>query len=35
MMHHFLYQDYEFQDYPAEQPLPGLILRGQAVPLVS
>ena len=23
-MHHFLYEDYEFQDYPAEQPLPEL-----------
>jgi hypothetical protein len=31
MMHHFLYQDYEFQDYPAEQPLPELRTRKDAV----
>lgn len=24
MMHYFLFQDYEFQDYPAAQPLPDL-----------
>ena len=27
MMHHFLYEDYEFHDYPAEQPLPELRTR--------
>ncbi len=32
MMHHdFLYQDYEFQDYPAEQPLPDRHSREQHV----
>jgi hypothetical protein len=32
MMHHdFLYQDYEFQDYPAEQPLPDHLSREQYV----
>jgi hypothetical protein len=32
MMHHdFFYQDYEFQDYPAEQPLPDHRSRGQHV----
>jgi hypothetical protein len=32
MMHHdFFYQDYEFQDYPAEQPLPGRNSREQYV----
>jgi hypothetical protein len=32
MMHHnFFYQDYEFQDYPVEQPLPGRSSREQYV----
>ena len=31
MMHHFLYEDYEFQDYPAEQPLPELRTRKASV----
>ena len=32
MMHHdFFYQDYEFQDYPVEQPLPGHSSREQYV----
>jgi hypothetical protein len=32
MMHHdFFYQDYEFQDYPAEQPLPERYSREQHV----
>lgn len=32
MMHHdFFYQDYEFQDYPAEQPLPDYRSREQHV----
>ena len=32
MMHHdFFYQDYEFQDYPAEQPLPERSCREQYV----
>ena len=31
MMHHFLYQDYEFQDYPAVQPLPELRSRKASV----
>ena len=40
MMHHdFFYQNYEFQDYPAEQPLPErsecAMVWGQAVPTRS
>lgn len=31
MMHYFLYQDYEFQDLPAEQPLPELRTRKASV----
>ena len=31
MHHDFFYQDYEFQDYPAEQPLPGRSSREQYV----
>ena len=31
IMHHFLYEDYEFQDYPAEQPLPELRTRKTSV----
>jgi hypothetical protein len=31
MMHHFLYEDYEFLDYPAEQTLPELRTRKASV----
>ncbi|MEY4378249.1 MAG: hypothetical protein RLZ85_130 [Verrucomicrobiota bacterium] len=31
MMHDFLYQDYEFQDYPSAQPLPAMRTRRGAI----
>jgi len=31
MMHDFLYQDYEFRDYPSAQPLPAMRTRRGAI----